>query len=305
MEVDWSRLAEPQEDQYDTRMALQFMATRICPEHPRPYVRRPVGQAPTIFDGQVAVRYIAPQCPGHPRNRNGPLRHPNIDHAVNLMRRWPTLYEQFKALMDSFHPMVDVSVPLEEWGRRVGSNSHADEWQFGTMYATIYDPVALAEAFAHEMAHNKLRAYGVYVEKAYALVTNPPDELYESPIRKDILRPMTAVLHAQYSFIHVLALDLKMIPPETDPQILDHMLTLLSWNVPRMEQGYDELNRNIRVDANGRKFLDAFNAWSLRVIEEGNRVLQAHGKAKLDLSGQPRPPAPTQVRQAAPAGHVD
>src|SRR5262249_11093721 len=155
-----------------------------------------------------------------------------------------------------------------------GSSSHSDEDKFGTLYATIYDPVALAEAFVHEMAHNKLRALGVYFEDAQRFILNPPDELLESPIRKDIRRPMTAVLHAQYSFMYVTNLNLHMIATEPDPRNVALYLTYLNNNLPRMEFGHDQVKDSIRVDDDGRAFLDGFLAWSEDVFAQGNHVLE-------------------------------
>ncbi|MBM3464698.1 MAG: HEXXH motif domain-containing protein, partial [Armatimonadetes bacterium] len=205
---------------------------------------------------------------------------PNIWAAADYVRRWPQAYLQFRRLMDSFHPMIDRNVPESEYNIRLGSNSHSDEPMFGAMYASYFDPLGTAEAMVHEMAHNKLRGLGVYVEWAQRIITNPPDELFESPIRKDVLRPMTAVLHAQYSFIHVTQLDLKMIAAETDETMIPKMLFLLAANVPRMEEGFDEMRRNAKLDATGELFMDAFNRWSDKVIEEGNRLLEKHGVAK-------------------------
>ena len=127
MTVDWGRVAEPQEDQYDTRVALELVTGRSTAQHPVPYQRRPVGFAPTLFDGHVAVRYLAPRCPGHPVNQHGPLRHPNLEIAVGLVRRWPKVYRQFQLLMDTFHPMVDATIPPEEWEARIGSGRAGPE----------------------------------------------------------------------------------------------------------------------------------------------------------------------------------
>lgn len=287
MRIEWSRLAEPQTDQHDTRVAWELVTTTTSPMRRVPHRRRLPHGAPTICDGAVALRYIAETPPGAPRNANGPLGHPNIERAVGYLRRWPAAYQQFRALMDTFHPMIDTAIPLERWNIQIGSNSHSDEDKFGTMYGTCYDPIGTAEAMVHEMAHNKLRALGIYVESAQRLVTNDPSELFESPVRKDRMRPMTAVLHAQFSFIHVTDLDLRMLATETDPRERDAMLSMLAWNVPRMELGHDEIRNDIRVDAMGRQFIDGFFAWSDRVIDQGNRVLSEFGVAKRALERTP------------------
>src|SRR5437588_3384516 len=45
--VNWARLAEPQRDQYDSRVVLDFAKKRLS------YTRPPIDQGPTIFDGAV------------------------------------------------------------------------------------------------------------------------------------------------------------------------------------------------------------------------------------------------------------
>lgn len=277
--IDWGRMAEPQEDRYDTRVTLELATTCGSPLRREPYVRRAVADAPTIFDGAVAVRYISETCPGLPRHAHGPVDHPNIARAAEYVRRWPAAFAQFRALMDSFHPMTDAGVPPALDGSVLGSSSHSEESMFGTMWATFYDPLGLAQAFVHEMAHQKLRALGVSLEAADRLITNRPGELYASPIRKDRPRPMTAVFHAQYSFIYVTALDLRMIETETDPRTLSSLLTLLGRNVPRIEEGLRVIREHVQVDEDGRVFVDAFIDWAARVIREGNAVLRHAGKA--------------------------
>ncbi len=281
--IDWKRVAAPQDDQYDSQVALKMVTGRITPQHPMPYQRRPVGHAPTIFDGEVAVRYIAPVCPVR-HLTHAPLRHPNIDKAVELVRRWPTAFRQFQLLMDSFHPMLDTTIPPSKWRTYRGSSSHSDEDKFGTMYGTITDPMGLAEAFVHEMAHNKLRALGVYFEDASHIIANPASQLFESPIRKDRMRPMTAVFHAQYSFIYVTALNVHVVAAEESPQSVRHYLAYLAYNVPRMEQGYEELTRHIRVDSNGKSFIEGFFEWSDEVLERANQLLRAHEVSKVPIA---------------------
>ncbi|MGA9770746.1 MAG: HEXXH motif-containing putative peptide modification protein [Blastocatellia bacterium] len=271
--IDWSRMAEPQDDQYDTQIALEFAMTRRSPLRSELYVRRPVADSPAIFDGAVAVRHMRNRCPDPFRHVNGPTDHPNIALAAEYVRRWPTVFTQFRTLMDSFHPMIDLSIPREKFGTFHGSSSHSEESTFGTMFATFYDPLGLAQAFVHEMAHHKLRALGISVETTTGLITNPPDELYASPIRKDKLRPMSAVFHAEYSFMYVTALDIKMIESESQPQNITNLLSLLARNVRRMEEGLDVIQKHIKTDADGRTFIDGFLNWAERVIDKGNALL--------------------------------
>ncbi|MFX6277450.1 HEXXH motif-containing putative peptide modification protein, partial [Acinetobacter baumannii] len=83
----------------------------------------------------------------------------------------------------------------------LGSSSHSWEQEFGAIHVTIDNVAGCAQALVHEMAHHKLRARGISIETAQRLIANPPSQRCASPIRKDRARPMTAVFHAQYSFI--------------------------------------------------------------------------------------------------------
>jgi hypothetical protein len=272
--IDWSRAAAPQHDQYDSLLALDLASSTTTPERPAPFVRRPVGNAPTIFDGAVAVRYVLPGTPGAPIFANGPVDHPNIEAAVEYVRRWPVAFEQFRLLMDSFHPLVRTDVAASDYREGFGSYSGSFDTMLGTLFATVFDPIGLAQAFVHEMGHNKLRAFGVNFESAYRLVLNRPDELYVSPVIKDRLRPMTAVLHAEYSFTYITALDIELIRNESDEERLQLLLRLLKRNLARIEEGLDEIKQHIRVDEDGEAFMAGLYAWIGELIVQSHQILQ-------------------------------
>lgn len=204
------------------------------------------------------------------------LNHPNLEAAARLLARWPVAAAQFKALIDTVYPYT--SPEQARLGQlALGSSSHSYEDDFGGIHVTVDCALGLAQALVHEMAHQKLRALGVSFESAARLIVNPPSQRFESPIRKDCLRPMTAVFHAQYSFIHVTALDLAMLATATDEHEQQLILMLLARNVPRMQAGYAEIEQHIQVDAAGAQFLAAFMSWSAEVIRKGEAVLQANG----------------------------
>ncbi|MEO8379481.1 MAG: HEXXH motif-containing putative peptide modification protein [Acidobacteriota bacterium] len=275
--IDWARMAEPQPDQYDTRMTLALATTSGSPLRVEPYVRRSSEGMPTIDGTDVAVRYLDQRELAPPRFALAPANHPNLAKALQYLRRWPEAYEQFLALIDSVHPCVDPTLTPDTRSLMAGSCSHSHEWWFGTVCVTVDHPIGCAQALVHEMAHQKLRALGVSVEKAWRLVANEETELFPSPIRIGVARPMTAVLHAQYSFIYIVELDLRMLEQERDPMVRDHILQLLMRNVVRMEAGYETLARNIRTDAEGAPFLEAFLTWARRAIEKGYATLNANG----------------------------
>jgi HEXXH motif-containing protein len=275
--IDWSRMAEPQEDGYDTEVTLALATTTASPLRAEPYVRRAVEGCQTICDGQVAVRYLDQQEMAPPQFEPAPADHPNLLRAVEYLRRWPAAYEQFKALIDTVHPCLDQQIAPEYRDLTVGSSSHSYEHWFGAVLVTADHAIGCAQALVHEMAHQKLRALGVSLEQAWRLVTNDPAQLYPSPIKIGRQRPMTAVLHAEYSFIYVTELDIRMLEAEADEVVRDQMLQLLMRNVVRMESGYETLARNIKTDSAGAAFVEAFLGWAGRAIERGYELLNENG----------------------------
>lgn len=275
--IDWARMAEPQDDQYDTLWTLALATTGGSPLRAEPYTRRPSGGLPTIAGGAVAVRHLDQQDMAPPRFEPAPADHPNLARAIDYLRRWPAAYAQFQSLIDSVHPAIDSTIPPPLRDLAFGSSSHSHEQWFGTLCVTVDDPIGCAQALVHEMSHQKLRALGVSAESAWRLITNDPAELFPSPIRIGRQRPMTAVLHAEYSFIHVVELDLRMLEGERDPMARDHILQLLMRNVVRMEAGYPTLADNVRTDAHGERFIGAFLQWARRAIERGYDALDANG----------------------------
>jgi HEXXH motif-containing protein len=174
------------------------------------------------------------------------------------------------------HPYTNLSqAMLGEFA--FGSSSHSFEFEFGSIHATVDHPLGFAQALIHEMAHQKLRALGVSFESAHRIIVNDPKQLFESPIRKDQLRPMTAVFHAQYSFIHVTALDLAMLGEAASERERQSILMLLARNVPRMQAGYEEIEKHVRLDDAGEVFVGAFMSWSRQLLQQGQDVLDAAG----------------------------
>jgi hypothetical protein len=269
MNIDWARMAEPQADQYDTGVTLE-----CCRQLPNAGPRRGLGDASTIFDGAVAIQPLEGPYSLMEGLSSAPADDQRIRTGADFVRQWPEVFEQFKALMHTFHPVIDPSGKRFRAGTR-GSFSHSFESRLGSMCASVEDPVCLAQAFVHEMAHNKLRALGVSFESARRLITNDPQDLFASPIRIGVPRPMTAVFHAEYSFIYVTQLDLKLLAAGPDAELKSYLLELLERNVTRMEAGYKVIVDNIQVDAEGRLFVDGFLDWALRALTEGRSVLDA------------------------------
>jgi hypothetical protein len=271
MDIDWSLVAEPQLDGYDSEVALTRLLARGVARY------RPPGNAPTIFDGAVAVRPLEGPYLSMEGFSSAPPEDKRIHLAEYYVRQWPAAFQQFKYLMYSFYPLHDLTGSRLPSGK--GSISHSFQSHIGTMCATVVDPVCLAEAFVHEMAHNKLRALGIMVESAQELITNDPKDLYPSPILIGTPRPMTAVFHAEYSFIYVTKLNLMMLAADPGGETKRYIMQLLRNNVSRMKPGLRLIQDSIEVDSNGRLFVDGFINWAMRTIAEGQALLDKESMA--------------------------
>jgi HEXXH motif-containing protein len=298
--IDWSRLAEPQADQYDTDVVLRLASSTFSAGRPRPYVRTPIGQAPTAFDGEVAIRHVYRSLPEFAsistHYPDAPADHPNIGMAAEHIRKWSAAFTQCQRLLEAIHPAMDPRVPLLSTAIYRGSSSHSFEQLFGSMWATIFCPIGLAEAIVHEMAHQKLRVLGVSFESATAVVGNDPSDLYVSPIIKDRQRPMTAVLHAEYSYVYVTALDIHLVEAEPDSAKRKVLSRMLERNLSRIEEGYDTIRRHFKPGEHGREFMEGFYAWTERTIASAAQLL---GRGSRHGGAQDRP-CPVSVARPGP-----
>jgi HEXXH motif-containing protein len=274
---DWSRLARPQADGYDTAVILDLASRTGSPLRPEPWRRRSAEGAPTLFGGRVAVRNR--ESGGLPEPAYAPASpdHPNLALGEAITRLWPEAAAQIPALIDTIQPWTDTRMPAS--GKPVpGSSSDSEEAEFGVVMLTVDHPFGVAQALVHEMAHHKLRALGVSLLRADRLVANDPAELYASPIIVGRKRPMTAVLHSQFAFIHVTALDVAVYQGAAEAdELRPQAVYLLARNVPRMEAGQEVLKRHLVTDSEGEGFRDAFISWSDEVLGAGRAILAAEG----------------------------
>jgi HEXXH motif-containing protein len=259
-EVDWARVPEPQQDGYDTRLALALAMRELDWRQPPP-------APPHAFDGRVALRPWRPDTALNPQLVPGRTDHPNLLRAEACVKRaWPVAHRQFAELVAELAPM-DLREAAD--GPSVGSFSgHSPAPPFA-IYVTCFDAFGTAESLVHEMAHIKLRSLGVQVESASRLIVNPPSELYRSPLRSQ-RRPMTAVVHAFYSWLHIPELDTRWA--EFDPH---RALMRLARNCDWIEAMAQEIDAHIRTDDAGARFMPPLFAWAGRLLTRGRELVQA------------------------------
>jgi HEXXH motif-containing protein len=259
-EIDWTRVSEPQQDGYDTQIALALAKRELNWQRP------PLPVPPHAFDGRVALRSWRSDIPLNPLLRPGPLEHPNLRRAEACVKSvWPIVHQQFADLVAELAPM-DLREPTN--GTGIGSYSgHSPAPPFA-VYVTCFDFFGAAESLVHEMAHVKLRCLGVQVETSSRLIVNPPLELYRSPLRS-YRRPMTAVVHAFYSWLHITELEIRWA--DIDPH---RTLMRMARNCDWIQAMAQEIQAHVRTDEAGRRFLPPLFAWAERLLKRGRALLQ-------------------------------
>jgi hypothetical protein len=262
--IAWDRLAEPQKDQYDSLIVLEFARRRG-------YVRSEPGSHPTFFDGKIAIRNDGP--PLGPDCVLADADHPNIAATCELVGSWPAVFTQLQLLIESVNVFLHAGSPAIDDG--VGSNSSSGGSEFGIVSSTVNSVVGFAGSLVHEMAHHKLRALGVQFETAERLIRNSPEQRFRSPVRYDCLRPMAAVLQGQYAFTYSAAMCLAIIRPRINPgrdrRIAEDALAV---KLPKLVFGLEVLKRHAQVDAEGAGFLEGLFTWTYRLLDEGLALLK-------------------------------
>ena len=258
--VDWSRMAEPQSDGYDTGVVL-----RLAPLPPRE--QRAPEPGSVWFDVAPVYRGLPDFENDFARYRDAPASHPNVPRAVALVEQWPLGAAQARKLIAVLHAALDPEVEddTDTGSSSISSASHSYEHAAGTLWATVHSPVGLAEAIVHEMAHHKLRACGVGFTSATAIVANLPDERYPSPLLAGRARPMPALLHAHYALLHMIALEIAVLTGQASPAA-PLLRALLRRHRQLIVEGDETLRRHLIVDHYGARFLPALRRWQHELL---------------------------------------
>lgn len=266
MIVDWSRMAEPQPGGSDTDQLLAVRGPMLARKWDALGERIPAG-APRFCRAQVALAHTMSALP--PMLADGPLDHPCVAAAERYLATWPAIVAQLPRFVRCVHPVqLASSDPALQRATFSGSSWH----DFGTIYASLEHPMTFAEAMVHEMAHAKLLAIGVNTEFTERFFRNDPAERYPSPVL-DVPRPMPAVFHAEYSFIHILQLDILMYRNAASEEERHAARSLMAPTHERMARGLRTIEDHVRLDDDGRAFVGGFLGWARRMLDESGAIL--------------------------------
>jgi len=285
MNIDWKRVCKPQPDGYDSHAIAYLLNQKYG------WTKRKPTSEFTLCDGEVAVvrdpladdALAAPEDP----MRDGYDRWtPEV--AANLdpyLRTWEDGHQMLKLFLDEFWP---------KWSRIMGEGANGcssghfemksatkthrkEEGMFvNAVYVTINSMQGCAEGIYHEVGHARLESLGIDIDDHdYRLILNTSDELYDSPIRRDKKRPMSAVIQAIYSWIIFGENDIQCAKLPGNLLNASHYLI---GNIPKIEDGLVEIRKHVRYTPEGKAFLDSYFEWGDSVVQRAKVICkQAYG----------------------------
>ena len=284
--IDWARVAKPQQDGYDSRIIAQFLFEKYG------WIKKVPLTEFTICDGNVAVVkdhsiVTTEQERAYVKKSkviDGMSRW-NDNYATQLdpfLRSWNDGHQMLGLFLDEFWPKFAAfagdgvrgsksSTVMGGWsGHYEISNSLLDITNpnnlgpITAVYVSINSLQGCAAGIYHEVGHARLEALGMNIEDHNKLlILNPSDELYESPIRRDRTRPMSAVIQAIYSWIMLSENDLQCANiPGNSTVSANYLIT----NLPKIEDGLQEIIKHVRCTSAGDKFMQGYVDWGYDVV---------------------------------------
>lgn len=256
--MDYALLAEPQLDGSDTAFLLE-QAKRVYPFYTKP--ARP--ESDRSFSG---IPIISHRTQGEIHDE---LNGDKIAQVGYYLLLWPAGMQAFRTLVDEINFVTYKSISSGAQGCYCGNEVPTSVNPMRIMTST-FDPIGGAEGIVHETGHLRLHCLGVHLETHDGrILANDPSELYESPIRKDKLRPMSAVLQGLYSYVNVTQLDIHVYHAEPENGI-----HYLKTNVPRIEEGLSTILAHAKwAPGDGERWGHGFITWTERVIAEAKYCL--------------------------------
>ena len=255
--VAWEKIAEPQPDDYDTTTCLAWGLKKS--KRTSDMLR---------YGACLGGRLDLVDCK-YPGSRRAPSDHPNFNIAWEALQLWPAAERQFFAFTDS----VEATLSQVEVGGYVGTRCGSGDDLF-TFSSTVDTPLGFAEAMVHELAHRKLRAIGVTFEDCGMFFNVTRDMLYYSPIRYDAMRPLGAVLHAQYSYTYIMELMCRVALGSPSRELVDAAVrSRVATILPKLAFGASVLQEVDEVNSDGGSFMSGYWQWWARLRACAERLL--------------------------------
>lgn len=183
---------------------------------------------------------------------------------------WDAGYTAIMNYLDEFWPYRAATGGR---GCSSGHNVMSAAHPFHCVYVTVNDAQGCAQGIYHEMAHLRLETMGIGIEKHDGrLLENGPDELFDSSVRFDVKRPMSAVLHGLYAWLMFVENDWQVLQSNGDVELFKQYS---AHNVPKIVNGVREVSLNARWTPEGYMFAAGLFEWSDDLVRRCREVLIA------------------------------
>lgn len=196
--------------------------------------------------------------------------HPNIRRAEKWINSWGNLKAELFELISFITPCHE---PFARTKNFPGCSCGSDLSRPFGLWTTVDSVVGISEGIFHEMAHQKLRHLGVTFDDGGLLLNNPATQTDLSPIRLDVLRPISAILHAQYSYSYVFDVYLHALKEDLDNDEKHELRLAISRVLSRLRFGRSTLLRLARPTNLGEQFLTELWRWFSEMEENAIGIL--------------------------------
>lgn len=258
---DWYRVGRPQADGYDTDVLATLESARWGWEK-----LKPEANAITLCEGTVLVN-----CEGSSvvhmarKERVFPEDINWTDKMTEGLNKWPAGYRSLQYFLDEFWPFRSG---MSQYGRGCASGHHQIDTRIPrhAVYVTVDDTFGCCQGIYHEAGHARLEAMGLAIEDHdFNLLLNPPEELYDSSVRFDKKRPMSAVIHGVYAWLMFTENDWHLFQVH---QSVEEFEQYAQRNLPKIEKGVAEIKANARWTPEGEAFIQGLYDWADELVDK-------------------------------------
>ena len=279
MSIDWKRIAKPQPDGYDSEVIASILYEKhgwkkITPSTELTLCNGAVGitEDKLVLLGRTSkdspmqdgMSYITPEL---------------ITNIDRFLMGWPDGSLMLQNFLDEYWPKWSATMPPQARGSSSGHNVMSDHLRnptgekliLNSVYVTANDPQGCCGGTYHEVGHARLESIGIDINTHdNQLLLNTPDELYDSPIRWDVKRPMSAVVQGVYSWIMLSEADLQCGLNLTGWDTKNPLIQVspaaasaiyLIGNIPKIEDGLVEIRTHAKLTPEGVAFMDGYLEW--------------------------------------------
>jgi hypothetical protein len=261
---DWTRLAKPQPDGYDIHVLNGLDEARF-----KLASLDIIDSRPVLFGGIVACDMNrVPDLYRNPDMLKADVDQTWADAQMEYLTQWEDGTTALALYLDEFWPYW---ANFTGKGCSSGHHVRTETLPLRAVYVTINDLGGCAQGIYHEFAHLRLESMGIHIEKHDGrLLTNDPKELYDSSVRFDVKRPMSAVLHGLYAWLMFTENDYQNYKAGIYDKATFLQYSERNWL--KIENGWKEVEHHARWTPDGLDFWVGCTNWTASLLDRCRAV---------------------------------